>query len=740
MDNHSTITPVANGKTITVPPAVTLAPLVGFEAQNDDGNFRQILGVLKRRVLVISGLGVAVNGAFAYSTFQQEPVYQGNFQLLVEPVNDDNSLGKLTQIDANIAKPSLDYESQIQVLKSPELLGSVVKKLQSSYSDINYNSLLQDLTINRVGATKVIEVRYKSNNAEKIKVVLDEISKFYLNYSLEKRQTKLRQGAQFVDKQLPDIKNRVLQIQKELQNFRQQYGFINPETQAQVINQQMQSLAEQRLNINQQLAAARANFVSLKGTQGELAALNNAPTYQQLISQQRQLEAQISGELARFQPDNPTIQMLEEKRQNLLPLLQQEAKRVIDIKFAEAHTALKNLDVQSQSLAQAEQELQQRVEQLPVLARKYNELQRDLQIATDSLNRFLTTRETLQIETAQTELPWELIKAATLPDTPISPNIQRNLLLGLVSSFLLGVGAALLMEKLDNTYHTLEDIKEKIKLPLLGILPFDKSLSTGNLLTLEARKTENVLTGTAVYEGIGKLSNLFPNRSETHGYYGQGQFWESLQLLYSNLQLLNTDKPIQSLVISSAMPGDGKSTVAFHLAQIATAMGKKVLLVDADLRRPQLHSLSDLNNFWGLSNLISNHIPMEQVLQQFPAMPELSIITSGPTPPDPARLLSSDKMKQLMAHFHQHFDLVIYDAPPMLGLADVRVLTPQTDGLVLVVRMDKTDKSALMQVEESLKISSLKPLNLLGIVVNGDTTQMSGYNYYYNRYREKEYR
>jgi polysaccharide biosynthesis transport protein len=158
-------------------------------------------------------------------------------------------------------------------------------------------------------------------------------------------------------------------------------------------------------------------------------------------------------------------------------------------------------------------------------------------------------------------------------------------------------------------------------------------------------------------------------------------------------------------------------------------MGKRVLLVDADLRRPQIHNRAELNNLWGLTSLISSDMPVESVIQQLPSMDNLSVITSGLIPPDPARLLSSDKMKRLMAEFQENFDLVIYDAPPLVGLVDVRLLAPHTDGIVLVVRLDKTDKLGITQAQDSLKIS---PINVLGVVVNGDKTQFKGYNYYYS--------
>ncbi|BAY07234.1 GumC family protein [Calothrix sp. NIES-2098] len=732
MENHFTKTSSYERNGSSAYPVLSSQLPSWFEKESNDWDLRQFLGLLQRRALIIAGVATVVMSGVSYSTLNQKPVYESNFRLLVEPVNEEKSLVQLT-IDPSGSDKSgnLDYESQIQVLKSPELMAGIVKQIQYYYPEISYESLLKSLTIRRLGTTKIIEVSYRSNDVNKIKVVLDVIAKSYLNYSLEKRQTKLRQGVQFVDKQLPGIKNRVDQLQKELQLFRQRYDFISPDAQASQVASQVNILSGQRLAIDQKLAEYRANFNSLKGNEGELAALNNANVYQQLVVQLRQLEAQISGELARFQEDSPPLQVLRQKRANLLPLLQQEAQRFVGVKFAELATQIQSLEVQSQELKKAEIKLDSEVKLLPVLSRKYTELQRDLQIATESLNRFVVTRETLQIQVAQTELPWELIQEALQPEEPISPNIPRSLTIGVIASLLLGFGISLLIEKVDNTYHNVGDLKENIKLPLLGILPFEKKVQNSLYHNLErSNSSEKSLFNFS--RKFSKVSNILHRAPASDRYYGQGKFWESLQVLYSNIQLLNSDQPIHSLIISSALPGDGKSTVSFQLAQIAAAMGKRVLLVDADLRRPQVHHLCDLNNLWGLSSLISTNIPAGQVIRQMPEMNNLSVVTSGPIPPDPARLLSSEKMKQLMGYFHRTFDLVIYDVPPIVGLVDARMLAPYTDGVVLVVRLDKTDKSGLMQAQDSLKIS---PVNVLGIVANGDKTKYKGYKHYYKTHK-----
>ncbi len=717
-----------NGNRIYLTPSLQPQFLPRLEGQEDDWNLRQVLGIAKRRSLVMAGVMVAVMTAVVGLTLNQKPLYEAKFRILAEPVNsDDSKLPKLTNtVEGNFNKSSLDYESQIQVLKSPELMASIVKELQVSYPDINYDSLINSLTITRLGETKIIEVRYLNNDPVKIKVVLDELSQAYLKYSLENRQINLRQGIQFVEKQLPTLQRRVDNMQKKLQVFRQHYNFTDPETLSHQIAVQVNTLVEQRLAINEQLAKARSNFTSLQGRQGSQAAFKDAGVYQQLVGQLRQLEIQTAYESTRFQEDSVPMQSLLEKRQKLLLLVGNEAQRSWTIKLTEVANEIQTLESQSQVLAQSENILRQKVEQLPVLARQYTEIQRGLQVATESLNRFLTTRETLQIEGAQTRIPWQLIQTPLQPEASVYPNISRSLMLGFVASTLLGISSALLVEKLDNTYHTVDIFKEKLKLPLLATIPFERQLS--NIQDSTVTGTQRTPTANQGSSDSAEMVNRLSTLVKNHRQYESSKFLEALRVLHTNIQLLSSDEPIRSIVISSATPAEGKSTIAFHLAQTAAAMGQRVLLVDADLRRPRIHSLSNLNNLWGLSSIISGSMPVETVIRQMPSMSELSVITAGPIPPDPTKLLSSQKMKQLITDFHSSFDLVIYDAPPLVGLADASLLASHTDGIVLVARMHKTDRSMLAQAVDSLKMTRS---NILGMVLNWHKSNGLGYYNYY---------
>ena len=734
-------------------PALPPQIVPGWESPEGQGSLKKFFRVLQRRYLIIGGVTIALMAGITYMTMKKIPVYEGNFRLLVEPVSDDSKLPNLTAEQEDNANNSvLDYESQIQVLTSPKVIDEAVKHLKTSFPDINYDSLKNSLIIQRVGDSKIINVSYRSQELQRIKTVLEKLADSYLKYSLEKRQTKLGNGIQFVEKQLPSIRKRVNQLEQQLQLFRQKYNFTDQQTESEQIKEQQNKLAEQRIAINQQLTKFRALLQNLQ-VEGEnlvaLSAQGNASTYEDLhkklreaeieiakesaedVHQKlREIDIEIAKESARFQEDSIPIEVLQEKRQNMISVLRQEekrvkelrleeaqrvkklrnkeAKRLADLRRTEVDNEIKTLEQQNQALAQEERLIDAKLKELPRISREHSELQRELQVANESLNRFLGARESLEIKIAQTEVPWELVQAPVVPERPVSPNRSNDLILGLVASTLIAIGIALLLEKLDNSYHSVDELKENLSLPILVTIPHEKSLWKYPKHLQVAKISDGSLSD----DTSQRLSTLLDRYSQCES----AKFLEALRILHTNIQLLSQNEEIRSIVISSASFGEGKSTVAFHLARTAAAMGKRVLLVDANMRSPQIHQLSAMNNSWGLSNVISEGIPAQKVIPELTSVGELSILTAGSTPSDPANLLSSKEMEQLMSDFRELFDLVIYDSPPTTGLADASLLSYCCDGIVLVARIHKTDSLSLDQAIDNLRMSNI---HILGIVANG---------------------
>ncbi|MGB3764993.1 MAG: polysaccharide biosynthesis tyrosine autokinase [Phormidesmis sp.] len=700
-------------------PASMLAAWQLQAEQAEDLDLRNLLNIVRRRVWAIAGVAAVVMGITTIKTLHQDPIYESNFRVLVEPVNAEDGFSDLSSLlsEQTARQPGLDYETQVQVLRSPELLQPVAQSLQQNYPGISYLNLLENLRISRLGETKILEVSYAGTDPVQIQMVLDTLSQAYLKYSLDERQTNLRQGINFVDAQLPNLQAQVDSVQDRMELFRRQYNFITPDVQAAQFSQEASGLSGQRLSLDRQISEAQQNFLNLQGQSGTLAALEGAPVYQQLLTELRSVETKMAEELTRFEPESLAIRVLEERRANILPLLQQEAQRVLGTQQAIASNSLQTLAAQSNTLGQAEQKTAQSLGALPTLIRQYTDLERDLAVATDALTRFRTTQENLSIEIAQTEIPWQIIEVPTQPTTPISPNLHRSLLMGFVASILLGIGAALLLEKLDNVYHTVDELKAGTKLPLLGTLPYNHKLQD----TYSKGAIARMKTG---------LASVQQSKSNAYGYGSDSEatFLEAMRVLHTNIRMLSSDRPIRSILVSSALPGDGKSTVSASLAKVATAMGQRVLIVDVDLRKPQVHSRLEISNDCGLSNLIAGDLPLKSAVQQVGTSRQLFALTAGQLPPDPTKLLASQKMQQLMETFERCFDLVIYDSPPTTGLADVSLIGRQTDGLVLVTRVGKTDRTVLLQTIETLKLAQIPTL---GIVANGvRSSAMSGYRYY----------
>lgn len=727
-------------------------PIPADELEEETFDLRQLFLIFRRRAWLSLAVSLAVAAGIAAKVLTETPIYEGQFQLLVEPVAGDDKLNSLQQTlleqanQGNIKAGGLDYDTQIDVLRSYQLLSGIHREIQTQYRDLEYIDLLDRLSIDRRPDTKIIEVSYQDSDRAKAQWVIEKLARGYINYSLAEQRTGTNQGLQFVDQQLPLLRKRVNDLQTQVQNFQQQYDIIEPQQQGQALSERLEEIVKQRKDTQAALGETESIYRSLQQqlqidrTQAiALTALSEAPRYQKLLDELQEVDSKLAAALAAFTPESAIVQDLQDRRDRLLPLLRQEARVVLgpqasalgDLdRLASPNSIRKDLtqnlvqtgnqrealQARAASLAAAETQTRQQVDRFANLSRQYADLQREREVATESLNRFLQVRENLQIESAQKVQPWQLISDLKVDEDPISPNLPRAAILGAIASLLAGVGAALLAEKLDNKFHSIEELQNKIGLPLLGTIPFTKQLrplphktAVRSLASLLARKTPK--------------ADSRP--------YQTSPFLEAFLSLQTNLAFLSPDQPLRSFAVSSALPSEGKSTVALYLARAAAAMGEKVLLVDADLRRPQIHQRADLPNVWGLSHIISTEMEVGNIIQQSPVEDNLFILTAGQIPPNPTRLLSSQKMRGLIEQFQENFNLVIFDTPPLLGFADAKLLAAQTDGLVLVVGIDRADKNALEQALEGLKLSNV---TILGAIANGVKNYAPGSSYQYQRY------
>lgn len=716
------------------------------QSKVDPWELRRLGLMLRRRLFLIIPIALAITAGVVYRGWLQTPIYSQKFQLFLDSTAETNVNPLSEQRRASFVPPQFrDFKTEMEVLTSYKVISPLLSEIQSRYSDLNYDKLVKRLKLKHLEGTAIIEVAYQDTNPEKIKFILNKLKRAYTDYSLNKLKNSTVQAEKLVEIQLPELRKRVDRLQRELQLFRRKYNLVNPEQQSQVLSERLANALQQKQEALTLLGETQSGYNSLQRELGVdikqarvISTLSEAPRYLALQERLQQIDTKVAEQTSRYTIGHPAIADLLEKKQRILSLIRQEALAVLGIetlrelnikqlnqlpaisaqksirlqliqKLIETATQLQKLQTRLKYLAAVENLARRDLQQFATVIRQYTDLNRRLEIANQSLGRFLTAKENLQIETARKVSPWQVISQIEAPKQPISPNIPRGLALGGIAGVLAGVGVAIILGKLDNKYHSPEELQNDIGQIFLGTIPYHKQLKTA------------------------------PTQLSRNGTLANSIYWEAYISLQTNLNFLEPDKKLKSLVISSALPGEGKSTISLYLAKVSAAMGKRVLLVDADLRNPTIHRyIESLTNTWGLSNAISGVAEAQELIQIVPSEENLSVLTAGQTPPNPARLLASGKMKELLLDFQTKYDLVIIDTPPLHGFADAKYLASQADGFMMVVGLDKTEKPAVRQVLNDLEVSHI---NLLGIVANGVKgykPNYSGYyDYYYNKSKKK---
>jgi uncharacterized protein involved in exopolysaccharide biosynthesis len=370
-------------------------------------------------------------------------------------------------------KNSVD-PTTLKLLKSPKVINPIVDQLKSKYPDINYESLSASLIL-KVLEDEILNVSYEDKDSTKVKAILDLVSNAYLEYSLEERLAEVRLGIDFVDSQLKEVQERASKLQDQLQSFRQQYNLIDPESTSKQLATQISTVSQQRLENKIKLDEAYALMLDLdsqlvnpsSNSKVSVAFQDNA-RYQSLLSQIQGLEIQIAKDLSVFQESTDKIKVLRDQQTNLLTLLSQEAERTKEL----LTSRIRELESRSEILSQAEEQLNQQVKQLSIVSRQYTDIQQEIKITNDNLNQFLTKREALRIDAGQRKTPWQILTPLKDP-VASSSNTKRSALLGAILGLLLGIGVALLRDKLSNLLRTPNEVKDISKLPMLGVIPFN---------------------------------------------------------------------------------------------------------------------------------------------------------------------------------------------------------------------------------------------------------------------------
>ena len=636
---------------------------------------------------------------------------------------------------------ALDYPTQFVILSSSEILSDVAAEVKKTFPDFNEGMLRQGLTVGQCctsasltdmtggDPTKIIEVNYQGADPDEVLQVLNATADRFLKYSLEERKSSISEAVKFIDNQLPELEQRVNVLQEEMQKLQQQYLVTDPTTKGGEISKNLTDTTSLQLETNRTLSEQKTLYDNIRRQLGltpeqaiAASTLSEDPGYQNLLRQRETVETQIATESGRFSQSSPTIQILKKQRDELVALQQQFALNVLggdaqsvgdpqDLPYqnsvrlaliqqmVDARNQIEMLQARSNQLAQTQNLFDQQAHQFPAVARRFNELERQLALATQTLDRLLSQRETLKVEAAQNEFPWELISRPHISSDqngmpmPVAKDVSKSMGLGLVSGLLLGMAAAMLLEKLRDVFFSPEDIQDAFHLPILATVPPCDS----------------------AYQLSHYPENLQLAKAESSIKAQERAFFESFKSLFTRLQFLYANPAASVISVCSAARGDGKSTVAFQLARSAVDAGRRVLLVDANFDAPSLHTMAGVTNSVGLSNLLTNQLPLNQVVQPSSISENLSVLVAGSDIQNAAGLLASEQMATLTQQLRQTYDLVIFDTPALQDTSDANFLSANTDGIVMVVGLGKTKRSLATQVVDEFNTFRLP---CLGVVVN----------------------
>ncbi|MEH2293519.1 GumC family protein [Nostoc sp.] len=706
-------------------------------------DIRQLSTILLRRRFLILGVSCVVMSAASLLAVIAKPTYQSNMQILVSSnlsqgaQSNNIPVGAETQVtDSN--SQVIDSTTQMKLMLSSKLLQKAVNILHSDYSNITLEDINSQTEHNKkaslevtpeeggIGAnqvfSQVFKVSFNDDDPVKAQRVLQALEKVYQNYNKEQQKERLNQGLAFVNARLPEIKKEVSKAEKNLEQFRKKHKLLDPEVQSKIL---LESLAD----IQQQLQSTRANLqdvnarydnleqqIASSSQQNELISsrLNQSSSYQALLSEIQKTELALAKERLRYTDDYPSVQKLKQQRQSLLSLLREQVKAITNSnkeeplfkgqmvgvdptlldEFILVQTNVLGLTANEKNLAESEQRLRSEVNKYPSLIAEYNRLLPKVESSRKTLEQVLQAQQSLGLKIAQEGYNWQVLAEPAL-GTYMGSNRLLLLVGGAVIGPILGILAALILEKFNDAIYCAADLKKLTNLRVLGSVP--------KLPLHDVKKRRLGLPWSG-----GRSSNSSEIEVNT-----RLPVHETLDMIYQNIQILKYPLPLKSLMLTSALPGEGKTTLVLGLVASATRMHRRVLVIDANLQNPSLHKILELSNDWGLSLLLVDETTTHFQDYIQPIHPSIDILTAGPEPEDTVKLLSSQRMKELIELFEDSYDLVLIDAPPILGTVDARIVASFCNGIVMVERMGKVTRTELTQATEILS-----KLNLIGIIAN----------------------
>jgi capsular exopolysaccharide synthesis family protein len=577
--------------------------------------------------------------------------------------------------------------------------------------------------------TSLIDIRYSHTDPRVAAKVVNAIADTYVYANLEKKIETNSSTGTFLQKRIAELQQQIRTDEERLVNYARNNQIISLDPNQNTVVERLAGLNRQLLEAENDRKTAQAAFTAASAP-GAAEALteSDAKPVSELENKLNDLQQKRALLLVEATEEAPEVKEVNEQIAEL-------NKQLRDTRGRKQSTLLTTLETRYNQALGREQALrksfdQQRAETLTQneAAINYRIIQQEIETNKTLLNSLLQGAKENDVVIAGKPNNISVVDYGLAPDAPVGPNRTRTIFMAFFLSIGLGIGLALFLDYLDDSVHTTEEVERDLHLPALAVIPSVGGASGGRFGLIGTSKALLKRNGNGHVERNEELLINLDSRSPLA---------EAYRHLRTSVLLSSAGRAPKSLLVTSSLPGEGKTTTAVNTASSLAQTGASVVIIDADMRRPRLHSIFGIPDQLGLSSILSSSVTEKEILGMV-ARDEttgLGILTSGPIPPNPAELIGSDQMRHLMSVLQQHFDHVVVDSPPVSSFTDGVLISTMVDGVLLVVHGGKSSRHIVRRSKQLLQDVGAK---IFGVVLNNIEIQSHDY-YYYQRYSDKYY-
>ncbi len=715
-------------------------PITAFDLSPREPHLYDYLLILRKHQWLILSFLLAVVTIVSIATFRMRPVYVASAKIEIDrentnylPFQGSDPYDFMMDLENYIETQSKILTSETLALQTirtaglagiPEFSGGgapseaiATGSLANQKRPPEIATFLGSLSVKRIPNSRLMEVSYESTNPALASQILNAHLNNYIDQNIQSRYDATSKASRFLSGELTELKTRVEKSENDRIQYERRNSIWTLDDKQNITTQRLSDLNKAYTDAQNETMKKESLWKFAKS--GDLDAvpqLRDNNVLQEMQKRHSDLSVQYTDSLNQFGPNYPKVQRLQAQIKDLDEQMTRERKGIVVQLENDYRQAKQSEELLGSALEQQKAETNAMSEKLV----EYNILKREAEANKILYEGLLTKLKEAGIQAGLKSSNIRIVDPAMIPSYPARPAKGRNIALAFLVGLVGGIGLALLREYLDNTVKTPDDIENLARLPSLAVVP-----AFGDDPT--AKRKNGFFKSPASRNGHDKRIELVAQ------HLPKSQMSEAFRALRTALLLSQPDHPPQVILVTSALPREGKTTAAANLAVTLAQLGDKTVLLDADLRKPGVGRLLNLGSgkYAGLSSYLAGVSTLDLVTVPHPAIPNLAAIPTGPLPPNPADLLSSHKLADAIAELRTKFKFIVIDSPPIMAATDAVILSVQADGVVLVVRSGETPKEAFTRTRDLLV--SVKS-NLLGVVLNAVDASAPDYYYSYRYY------